>query len=86
MKTFEDYLEMVNRPITFIQCDNKKERDAVLKFAKENDKSIGNIEKIDEYPLYLNIHGQIVGWTDKGDRAADYASFSDFEDEKERFI
>jgi len=78
VKSFNDYLETV-KSIKFITVNDHEELDKVFDWAESQGKKIGTLRQglhdLKKFPLYLNVDGDVVGWTDHGDRAAGYISF-----------
>ena len=78
MKTFNDYLEAAR--IKFITVDDKDELDKVFNWAESKGKETGKLREqllnLKKFPLYIDVDGDVVGWTDSGNRAAGYMTFN----------
>jgi len=62
-----------------ITTNNSQELLYVLSWAKEQKKDVGPyMWNTKNFPYYLTVDGNIVGWLDRRDRAIDYISFNDF--------
>ena len=65
--------------LDFVTCTNAPELFYVLKCAESEGKNVAPyMWRVDVFPYHLSLHGKIVGWTDKSDRAVNYISFIDF--------
>ncbi len=64
---------------TVVVVNNKVELNKVLNWCKEKDKIIIDwFNKVEKFPLCISVASDIVGWTDKMDRALYYKPFEDF--------
>ena len=64
---------------TVIVAENDSELFYILKWCERIGKDVGGwMYNNDGYPFCISVHGKIVGWTDKLDRALYYKPFSEF--------
>ena len=71
----------LTHPYAQVICTNKGELNYVLEWAKQNGKGVDDFYyRVEKFPYYLFLAGDIVGWTDSSNRVGDKFSFREFVD------
>jgi len=77
MSRLEEYLNKTKGSIEFVKVESLEQMDRVIENLNQRKINTGHLEKLkSSLPIYVNMKDG--GWTDLGDRAADYVSFNEY--------